>query len=184
MNCPRCGFTSLEMFVQCPQCGNESTVSSRCNNCGQALDSENYLYCVKCGAINRQKISDQPTVCETHIDNQAIGYCVICGRAVCEECAEPYSNKILCGDTAHREYLLTWRVLHTFDFEYEAAMLYANLDQQGIESQVFTKLNPDLMGNPSRPTFVEVLVPAEQLEEAMKVKDMLGLGNENAEDEE
>ncbi len=118
------------------------------------------------------------------MDNRAIGYCTICGRAVCEECAQIYDNKFLCEDPDHKRYLQTWQVVHSFDFEYEAAMLYVNLDQQGIETQVFTKLNPNLEEAMYRPNVVEVRVPANRLEAAKKVLEMLGLGGEDPEDDE
>lgn len=78
-----------------------------------------------------------------------------------------------------------WRVIHRFDFEYEAAMLYANLEQQEIESEVFSKPNPDTTDTLPRPTIVEVLVPKKKFEEAQEIAKTLGLtDDEIGEDEE
>ncbi|MCL5020731.1 MAG: hypothetical protein M1339_03525 [Bacteroidetes bacterium] len=184
MKCANCGHRSAEKLDRCPRCGNEIVTSAYCGNCGNALDSDGYLYCPACGAVNPTSDSDHPPTCETHLDNEAIAYCVTCGKAVCKECAESDDNKFLCNDSTHRIYLENWEVLHTFDFEYEAAMLYVNLDQQGIESQVFTKVNPDITESSLRPTIVEVRVPAKRLDEARNVVDMLGLGNEEMEEDE
>ncbi len=181
MICSNCGFTSANDFSRCPHCGSEVVPSGRCGNCGELIDAEAYLYCSKCGAINEEKASDEGIVCDTHLENRAIGFCVVCGKAVCDECAENLGNRILCDDPAHRQYLTKWKVLRTFDFEYEAAMLYANLEQQGIETQVFTKLNPDSAEAPVRPTIVEILVRDEKLAEAKDILKSLGLWDEENE---
>ncbi|HUI28568.1 MAG TPA: B-box zinc finger protein [Candidatus Acidoferrales bacterium] len=155
----------------------------RCSNCGAELDTDVFLYCKNCGALNNKRASDQGIVCDTHIDNRAIGFCVVCGHAVCEECAENIGNKILCSDLEHREYLEKWKVLHTFDFEYEAAMLYANLEQRGIETIVFSKVNPDTTEAMVRPTLVEVLVHSQKYESAIEIRKLLGLSDENEEND-
>ncbi len=86
---------------------------------------------------------------------------------------------MLCDDPRHRIYLEDWKIVHTFDFEYEAAMLYTNLGQRGIDSEVFTKLNPDFTDMPLRPTIVEVIVPKKRFEDAMDVANSLGLTEED-----
>jgi len=146
-----------------------------CNNCGAALDPTLHLYCKNCGLLNEKMAADEGVVCDTHIENRAIGFCTVCGRAVCEECAEMAGKKFLCNEPEHKVYLEKWRLLHTFDFEYEAAMLYANLEQQNIETAVFTKLNPDASESAHRPNIVEVMVRAEDLDEAIEVVKTLGL---------
>ena len=160
------------------------TKSEQCSNCGAELNVQNFLYCKNCGALNNFRASEEGIVCDTHVENRAIGYCVICGRAVCEECAETINNQILCSDPDHREYLEKWKVLHTFDFEYEAAVLYANLEQHGIETQVFSKLNPDTMEATTRPNLVEVLVHSDQFESAVEIRKLLGLFDQDEENEE
>ena len=90
----------------------------------------------------------------------------------------------MCSDPDHREYLEKWKVLHTFDFEYEAAMLYANLEQHGIETEVFTKLNPNILEASTRPNFVEVLVHSKNYDKAKEVRSLLGLLGEEEENEE
>jgi hypothetical protein len=154
----------------------------QCGNCGADLDIEVFLYCKNCGALNDRRVSEEGIVCDTHIENRAIGFCVVCGRAVCEECAENVNNRILCSDPDHREYMEKWKVLHTFDFEYEAAMLYANLEQQGIETLVFSKLNPDTTEAAVRPNLVEVLVHSQNYDSAIEVRKSLGLFDEDEEE--
>ncbi len=156
----------------------------QCANCGADLDTQIFLYCRNCGALNNKRSSEEGIVCDTHIENRALGFCVVCGRAVCEECAENAGTRFLCDDPEHREYLEKWKVLHTFDFEYEAAMLYANLEQQGIETQVFSKVNPDSTQVMVRPNLVEVLVDSQKYDIAMDVLKSLGLLDENEGDEE
>jgi len=165
-----------------------------CSNCGENLDGENFFYCPSCGALN-PKCKNPPhvqedndrMVCDFHSENQAVGFCVVCGRAVCEECASrqiselPSGRKILCNDPMHLEYLGKWNVVHRFDFDYEAAMLYANLDQRGIGTQVFTKLNPDTTEITARPTIVEVLVHSKDKGVADEVIKLLGLDEETEE---
>jgi len=170
-------------FSRCPQCGSESTSQGRCRNCGEQIDAGIHLYCFSCGTINEATAASDGIVCDTHSENRAIAFCVVCGKAVCAECAENYGNKILCSDPDHRKYLEKWKVLRTFDFEYEAAMLYANLEQHGIETQVFTKLNPDTVEAPVRPTIVEILVLDEKLQEAKDILKSLGLWEEDEEEE-
>ncbi|MFZ1081175.1 MAG: B-box zinc finger protein [Candidatus Kryptoniota bacterium] len=188
MICRNCGFVGAEAFSICPRCGNNisqpeadeplAQLSGQCSNCGGSFDFEILLYCPACGALNFQKANDESVVCDLHIENRAIGFCVVCGKAVCEECAESSGKKILCTDSAHREFLDKWKVVHKFDFEYEAAMLYANLEQQGIETQVFTKLNPNSIDVAVRPTIVEVLVPYRDEDAAAEVIELLGLSEE------
>jgi len=162
-----------------------------CANCGETLDTEHFYYCSSCGILNPNcrprtlgKEKDDYVVCDFHLENPAVGFCVVCGRAVCEECAVrsesklPAGRKILCNDPTHAEYLNKWKVIHRFDFDYEAAMLYANLDQRGIETQVFTKLNPNTTEISSRPTIVEVLVQSENGAAAEEVVKLLGLNEE------
>jgi B-box zinc finger len=163
--------------------GNAMTSIEQCNNCGAELDSQTFLYCKNCGAVNEKRASEEGIVCDTHVESRAIGFCVVCGSAVCEECAESVGNRILCGDPEHREYLEKWRVLHTFDFEYEAAMLYANLEQKNIETVVFSKLNPDLTEAPIRPNLVEVLVHSQNYDSAVEVRNSLGILDEDEETE-
>jgi hypothetical protein len=155
------------------------TPVDHCGNCGADLDTETFLYCKNCGALNDKRASEEGIVCDTHVENRAIGFCVVCGQAVCEECAETVGNRILCNDPDHREYLQTWKVLRSFDFEYEAAMLYANLEQQSIETAVFTKLNPDTAEAAARPNVVEVLVHSQNYDNAMEVCKSLGLFDED-----
>lgn len=155
----------------------------RCYNCGVDLDTETFLYCKNCGALNDRRASEEGIICDTHLENRAIGFCVVCGLAVCEECVENINNRILCSDPDHREYLESWKVLHSFDFEYEAAMLYANLEQQSIETLVFSKLNPDMTEAPTRPNVVEVLVHSQNYDSAMEVCKALGLFDEDEENE-
>lgn len=157
------------------------TALEPCSNCGAELDTQVFLYCRNCGAINDKGASEESIVCDTHLENRAMGFCVVCGRAVCEECAESLNDRILCDDPEHRKYLEQWKVLHTFDFEYEAAMLYANLEQQGIETQVFLKLNPHRTEAAGRPNLVEVLVPSLNFEKALEVAKSLGLFDEDGE---
>ncbi len=183
MICPNCGFSRVEDFARCPQCGTETTSAGRCAGCGSPLDIETFIYCPVCGTMNNTRTSEEGVVCDTHPENRAVGFCVICGKAVCEDCLETSGNKVLCNDPKHRSYIETWRVLYTFDFEYEAAMLYANLEQQGIESEVFSKLNPDAADAPLRPTIVEVLVPEKKFKEAMEIAELLGLTGEEMEDD-
>lgn len=130
--------------------------------------------------MNQLIASEESIVCDTHVDNRAVGFCVVCGKAVCEDCLETYENRLLCDDPRHRTFVDQWRVIFTFDFEYEAAMLYANLEQQGIESEVFSKPNPDTTDSPLRPTIVEVLVPKNKFEEAKEIAKMLGLLEDDA----
>ena len=183
MICPNCGFISADDFLRCPQCGNETTPAGKCSNCGAPINAELSLYCENCGAINLESVLEKGIVCDIHIENQAIGFCVVCGKAVCEECAESYGDKLLCDDLRHRAFLEKWTIVYTFDFEYEATMLHANLEQKGIDSEVFTKLNPNAADSPFRPTIVEVLVPNEKLEAAQEVVESLGLGEEDEENE-
>ncbi len=183
MICSNCGFISANNFSRCPQCGSEPIAQGNCRNCGEPIDTEAFLYCPKCGAINEEKAANEGIVCDTHPENRAIAYCVVCGKAVCSECAENSDNRLLCDDPEHRQYLDSWRVLRTFDFEYEAAILYANLEQQGIETQVFTKLNPDTSESPVRPTIVEILVRDTKYEEAKDTLKSLGLWDDEGEDE-
>ncbi len=175
MICPHCGFTSSEEFETCPQCTRSALGDNRCGNCGSPLDLEIDRYCQVCGAVNQSRASEESIVCDTHIDNRAVGFCVVCGKAVCEDCLETYGNRLLCDDPKHRIILDEWRVIFSFDFEYEAAMLYANLEQHGIESEVFSKPNPDTSDSPVRPTIVEVLVPKTKFGEAKEIAEMLGL---------
>lgn len=175
MICPNCGFASSEDFPKCPQCGSHTADAGNCGNCGSPLDVEAHLYCRTCGAINPARASEESVVCDTHVENQAVGFCVVCGKAVCEECLETCGNKLLCNDPKHRTFLEKWRVLYTFEFEYEAAMLYANLEQQDIESEVFSKPNPETTDTPLRPTIVEVLVPQNKFEQAQEIAKSLGL---------
>ncbi|MGO9481481.1 MAG: B-box zinc finger protein [Candidatus Kryptoniota bacterium] len=158
----------------------ENDISSPgiCSNCGEALDTETFLYCPACGALNLKKANEEGTVCDLHIENRAIGFCAVCGKAVCEECAENSGKKILCSDPTHREYLDAWTIVHRFDFEYEAAMLYANLEQKEIETQVFTKLNPDTTDAVQRPSIVEVWVPFKDDNAAAEILKLLGLDEE------
>jgi hypothetical protein len=130
---------------------------------------------MKCGVLNEKRASEEGIVCDTHVETRAIGFCVVCGQAVCEECADAVRNRILCNDPDHREYLENWKVLHTFDFEYEAAMLYVNLEQRGIETLVFSKLNPDMAEASVRPNLVEVLVHSQNYDTALEIRDSLGL---------
>ncbi len=183
MICSSCGFVSANDFSRCPQCGTEHGSLWHCRNCGEQIDAESYLYCTKCGAINEEKAVSDGIVCDIHVDNRAIGFCVVCGKAVCAECAENFGSKILCDDSEHRLYLQKWKVLRTFDFEYEAAILYANLEQQGIETQVFTKMNPDSAEAPVRPTIVEILVRDNKLGDAKDILRSLGLWEEDEEEE-
>jgi B-box zinc finger len=180
--CPKCGFTSLEDLPTCPQCGSDIPLSGSCASCGSPLDADTYLYCRICGAINSSRSVEAGIVCDTHTDNRSTGFCVVCGKAVCDECMEIYGNRILCSDPRHRVYLDDWQVLHSFDFEYEAAMLYANLEQQDIESEVFSKLNPDTTDTPLRPTIVEVRVPKKKYHEAQEIAKSLGLSGDETED--
>jgi len=181
--CSNCGFLSADDFLRCPQCGTSTSSTGQCSNCGAPIDAERSLYCENCGAINLESASEEGIVCDTHIENRAIGFCVVCGKAVCEECAENFGNRILCEDPEHRIILDRWKVIHTFDFEYEAAMLYANLEQQGIEARAFTKLNPDITDAIIRPTIVEVLVHYQKFEDAQEILKALGLGEEDEENE-
>lgn len=142
-----------------------------------------FLYCEKCGTLNSEVSSEEGIVCDTHLENQAIGFCVVCGRAVCTECAENSGRALLCSDTRHRTLLSDWKVVHTFDFEYEAAMLCANLDQHDIESEVFTKLNPNVVESSARPTKVTVLVPKSKYNEAMEISSSIGLDEEEENEE-
>ncbi len=183
MICSECGFTSAEDFSRCPRCGRPSALSYQCWNCGESLGPEPYLYCKSCGALDITRASEEGIVCDTHLENRGLGFCVVCGKAVCEECAESVGRKILCDDPKHREYLDKWRVIRTFDFDYEAAMLYANLEQHGIETQVFTKLNPSTADASFRPTIVEVLVPHQKYDDAQEVLGLLGLDELDEEDE-
>ncbi len=183
MICPNCGFASPGDFSRCPQCGNEMTAMGSCGSCGSPLDIQTHIYCRACGAMNEAHVSEEGIICDVHTENRAVGFCVVCGKAVCDECLENQGNRILCGDPKHRVYLEEWRVLHTFDFEYEAAMLYANLEQHDIESEVFTKLNPDATESPVRPTIVEVRIPEKKFEEAKEIVKLLGLSGEEMEDE-
>lgn len=175
MICSQCGFTSPDEFQVCPQCGSDSADTGRCGSCGSPMDMAAHRYCRVCGAVNPARASEEGIVCDTHIDNRAVGFCVVCGKAVCEECLETEGNRILCDDPKHRTFLDEWQVLFSFDFEYEAAMLYANLEQQDIESEVFSKPNPDTAEVPLRPTIVEVLVPKKKFEEAQEIAKTLGL---------
>lgn len=154
------------------------TPVEQCGNCGAEFDTEVFLYCKNCGALNDKQASEEGIVCDTHLENRAIGFCVVCGQSVCEECAENVNTRILCSDPDHREYLENWRLLHSFDFEYEAAMLYANLEQQSIETVVFSKLNPDKTDSATRPNVVEVLVHSKDYDSAMEVCKSLGLSGE------
>lgn len=183
MICPACGFTDADGFSRCPQCGNSATLSGQCSNCGENLDTEAFLYCKTCGAINLKRASDEGIVCDTHIDSQALGFCIVCGRAVCKACAASLGRKILCDDPKHREYLDKWRVIRTFNFDYEAAVLYANLEQHGIETQVFAKLNPGTADAHLRPTIVEVLVHYQKYGDAQEILKSLGLDELDEEDE-
>ncbi|MCL5034987.1 MAG: hypothetical protein M1395_07790 [Bacteroidetes bacterium] len=183
MICSNCGFVSANDFSRCPQCGTEPGSPWHCRNCGEQIDAESYLYCANCGAINEEKAVNEGIVCDNHVDNRAIGFCVVCGKAVCAECAENFGSKILCDDPEHRQYLQKWKVIRTFDFEYEAAILYANLEQQGIETQVFTKMNPDSAEAPVRPTIVEILVRDNKLGDAKDILRTLGLWEEDEEEE-
>jgi hypothetical protein len=157
------------------------TPLEQCANCGAELDTQNFLYCRSCGALNEKRASEEGIVCDTHVETRAIGFCVVCGRAVCKECAESVNSRILCNDPDHREYMEKWKVLHTFDFEYEAAMLYANLEQRGIGTLVFTKLNPNMSQAVMRPNLVEVLVHSENFDSAVEVRNSLGLSDEEKE---
>jgi hypothetical protein len=154
-----------------------------CANCGNPLDPETFIYCPHCGSINAARASEEGIVCDTHLENRAVGFCVICGKGVCDECIENSGNRILCSDPNHRNYLREWKVIHRFDFEYEAAMLYANLEQSDIESEIFSKLNPDAADSASRPTIVEVFVPEKKFEAALEIAKLLGLTGEDTEDE-
>ncbi len=180
MICPNCGFVGAEDFLICPSCGNDTSLSGQCSNCGEDFDAAVFLYCPTCGALNSRREIDESVVCDFHIENRAIGFCVVCGRAVCEECAENFAKKILCNDPTHREYSDKWKVIHRFNFDYEAAMLYANLEQRGIETQVFTKLNPDTTDVAVRPTIVEVMVHYKNEEAAVEVLKLLNLDEEES----
>ena len=180
MICSNCGFKSQADFQSCPQCGTGSGAAGKCGSCGSPINVETHLYCRACGAVNPVRASEESIVCDTHVDNRAVGFCVVCGKAVCEECLETAGNKLLCNDPKHRTYLDEWSVLYSFDFEYEAAMLYANLEQQDIESEVFSKPNPDTADAPVRPTIVEVLVPKKKFEQAQEIAKTLGLLDDGA----
>ena len=185
MICPNCGHLSPEKFAICPKCGTHAEGYGHCSHCGSEMNIRTNLYCTECGAVNAELASDQGLVCDTHVENRAVGFCVVCGKAVCEECLESSSNRILCDDPKHRTMLDDWKVIHRFDFEYEAAMLYANLEQQEIESEVFSKPNPDTTDTLPRPTIVEVLVPKKKFEEALEIAKTLGLTDDQfGEDEE
>lgn len=184
MICSNCGFSSPEEFALCPKCGSHTEGSGSCSHCGSPMDARAFLYCSYCGAVNPEIASDQGLVCDTHVENRAVGFCVVCGKPVCEECLESSGNRLLCDDPRHRTMLNDWKVIYTFDFEYEAAMLYANLEQQDIESEVFSKPNPDTTATLPRPTIVEVLVPKKQFAAAQEIAKTLGLtDDENGEDE-
>ncbi len=175
MICPNCGFSSEDEFVTCPKCGSYTADSEHCGHCGSQMDVETQMYCRICGAINPVRASEQGIVCDTHVENRAAGFCVVCGKAVCEECLETQGNRILCDDPKHRVMLDEWRLIYTFEFEYEAAMLYANLEQQDIESEVFSKPNPEAADSLPQPTIVEVLVPKKKFEQALEIAKSLGL---------
>lgn len=182
MICQNCGFSSSEEFQRCPRCGTPTGELGSCGSCGSPLDIETHLYCPICGAINPARASEESVICDTHVENQAVGFCVVCGKAVCEECLETKHGKLLCDDPKHRVFLEEWSVLYTFDFEYEAAMLYANLEQQDIGSEVFSKPNPDTTESLPRPTIVEVRVPKARFEEAQEIARSLGLTDDDSSD--
>lgn len=92
MICPVCGFVSSEDFLKCPQCQTDLRGEGSCGNCGSPLDTETYLYCQACGAINQSRASEENIVCDSHTENPAIGFCVVCGKAVCEDCVETYGG--------------------------------------------------------------------------------------------
>lgn len=184
MICPKCGFSSGEEFVTCPKCGSYTADSAHCGHCGSSMNVETQMYCTNCGAINPVLGAEQGIVCDTHVETRAEGFCVVCGKAVCEECLETRGNKILCDDPKHREMLDDWRVIYTFEFEYEAAMLYANLEQQDIDSEVFSKPNPEATDSIPQPTIVEVFVPKNKFEQAQEIARSLGLTEDAAGEDE
>ena len=183
MICENCGYETWKVFHTCPQCGTNSRLSDRCTNCGGPIDFQTYLYCPTCGSVNESMAAEEGLICDTHVENRAIGFCVICGRAVCDECAESSGRMVLCNDPNHKLLLATWSVIHVFDFEYEAAMLSANLDQNDIETEVFTKTNPDAADSATRPTVVTLMVPEDKVEPAREIAKSLGLDREDEEDE-
>ncbi len=180
MICNNCGYKVQGTPSTCPSCGNVMATEGTCGSCGNPLDIQTDIYCQACGALNPNLTSEEGIVCDTHIENRAVGYCVVCGKAVCEECLETAGNRLICDDPQHRTFLNDWKVVYTFDFEYEAAMLYANLEQNDIETQAFTKPNPDSSEAASLPTRVEVLVPKNKYEEAIEVAKMLGLTGDDS----
>jgi hypothetical protein len=154
---------------------NESLLT--CPVCGASYANQFFFYCPVCGALNPRSDIASNIVCDLHPEEPAIGFCVVCGMAVCKECAETTDDKILCNNPSHLSYFKEWKIIYKFDFDYEAAMLYANLEQRGIETQVFAKLNPDTT-QPERPTVVEVLVKRKDEDAANAILRLLGLDEE------
>lgn len=60
-------------------------------------------------------------------------------------------------------------------------MLYANLELQGIETLVFSKLNPNSAEASVRPTLIEVLVQSHKYNSALEVRTSLGLFSDGEE---
>lgn len=180
--CPTCGYEYVKGTAICPDCAQDLLLGGPrfCDNCdGQiAGDSE---YCVECGIVFEKDEGETSIECETHPGAPAAGVCIVCGKPVCGECAISKKGKVFCDDDEHVKIYQNWAVVYTSAAEYEAEMVKANLELDGIKALVFSQVDHAYFIPMSRLASVNVMVPKEKLPKAREILKRLRSGEEEDE---
>ena len=166
--CSECGYEYREGTSVCPDCRNPLTPGVRlvCSVCSEPVGPGS-TFCTHCGAIQAGALSGAALPrCEEHRDRPAAGCCVICRRVLCRACSRMRNGRMFCDNDEHVKSAFRWVVAATRTTVYEAEMIRANLEGAEIPSMLLPQADRMYVTTVGDLAVVEVMVPAESLEEA------------------
>jgi hypothetical protein len=152
-----------------------------CDNCEELIAVE-ATFCPHCGVfLGWSAEGEKEIMCATHRENQAVGRCVVCKKVVCDECAVQKRGKYFCSDDKHVEMAFNWVTVYTTGTEYEADMIAANLENEGIPARVHLQNDQMLVATIGDLAVVRVMVPSEAADEAKNY--LVSFPTQDSEDE-
>ncbi len=127
--------------------------------------------------MNERFLPDQGTECANHSGAAAGAICSVCGKPVCADCFVQLGPGIVCDDPGHKIVLEEWAITFRSRSEFEVDMIVRNVENDGVESKMFSsRAFKQTIGADPRDV-VNVFVRRSEHQRAEQVLSALGLSS-------
>ena len=168
--CPQCFAEYVEGVAECSDCRVPLMEGKpmHCPRCEEPVLPTD-TFCDHCGVLQPAKNTEKGPECATHPELAAIAGCIICGKPVCAECANEIEGKYFCDNDSHHELHQDYVVVYRSSAEYEAEMIRANLENAGIDVQLFDQHGHIYFVDIGEMALVSVMVRKDEIEHATEI---------------